>query len=187
MGRASREEKDQSRSRIVASAARLFRERGIEGASVNDVMKDAGLTHGGFYRHFASKEALVDSALDAAFEQIVAPLEMSLANQPPETAGRRFREFYLSADHLENAGIGCPAAALASEIAREPDSARGHFTAGVQAMLSTLARTKDGEETEREAAAARDLAMMVGAMTIARASDASLGELILRACRERRA
>lgn len=183
MGRASREEKDQSRSRIVASAARLFRERGIEGASVNDVMKDAGLTHGGFYRHFASKEALVESALDAAFDQIVAPLEASLAAQPPQTAGERFRAFYLSADHLENVGLGCPAAALASEIAREPASARSHFSAGVRAMLVALARTKKGEAAEREAAAARELAMMVGAMTIARASDASLAKLVLKACR----
>ncbi len=184
MGRVSREEKDRSRSRIVTSAARLFRERGIEGASVNDVMKDAALTHGGFYRHFANKDALVDGALDAAFREIVAPLEADLGKQPPETVGRRFRAFYLSDDHLANPGIGCPAAALSTDIARAPDATKRRFTAGLRAMLSALAATKPGDDAARQAAAARELAMMVGAVVIARASDPALATTMLNACRD---
>ena len=187
MGKASREEKDRSRARIVASAARLFRERGIEGASLNDVMKDAGLTHGGFYRHFATKDALLEAALEKAFEQIVAPLEANLAAaHPPGAVGRKFREFYLSGGHLENPGLGCPAAALASEVARTPESTKNRFAIGVRTMLSALARTKTGDKAARETAAAQELAMMVGALAIARASDPGTAELMISACRVER-
>ncbi len=183
MARTSRQEKDQSRSRILRSAARLLRERGIDGASVGEVMKDAGLTHGGFYRHFASKDAMVDGALKSAFQEIVAPLETDLAEQPPESVGRRFRDFYLSDMHLRREGRGCPAAALAGEIARAPRSNKLSFTAGVRSMLAALARTKTGDDRSREAAAARELAMLVGAVAIARASEPELAELVLSACR----
>ena len=74
--RVSRAEKDRSHARIVASASQLFRERGLEGASVGDVMKEAGLTHGGFYKHFDSKDALVESAIGDAFAGFVRMLEV---------------------------------------------------------------------------------------------------------------
>lgn len=164
----------------MENAARLFRERGIDGASVNDVMKEAGLTHGGFYRHFANKNALVESALEAAFSQITAPLEGEPSDRPADVAGDRFRNFYLSDGHLKNPGIGCPVAALGSEVARGPETVRSRFTTGVRAMLSALARTKDCDD----AAAARQLAMMVGAMVIARASEPEMANLMLQASRE---
>ena len=183
VARASQKEKDRSRERIVQSAARLMRERGIDGASVNEVMKHAGLTHGGFYRHFANKDAMVDGALDFAFKEIIAPLEVDLAEQPPETVGQRFREFYLSEMHLQNEGRGCPAAALAGEIARAPQSNRSSFTSGVRSMLAALSKTKIGDDRWREAAAARELAMLVGAVAIARASNSEFADLVLAACR----
>lgn len=183
VGRASRDEKANSCDRILASAARLFRERGIEGASVNDVMADAGLTHGGFYRHFASKEALLVGALDAAFQQIVASLEADLTDQPPDLVGQRFRDFYLSDGHVENAGIGCPAAALASEVARGSAATRSAFATGVRTMLSAIGQTKSGDDSAREIAAARELAMLIGALAIARAGDQKLADVMLAACR----
>ena len=73
--RMSKDEKERSHQRIVASAARLFRERGLEGASVGDVMAAAGMTHGGFYKHFDSKDALAGSALALAFAEFTQPLE----------------------------------------------------------------------------------------------------------------
>lgn len=183
VGRVSRQEKDQSRGRIVRSAARLIRERGVEGASVGEVMKDAGLTHGGFYRHFESKDALVDGALEAAFEEILAPLEADLAEGSPKTVGERFRAFYLSEGHLRNEGRGCPAATLAGDIRRASPSNKAAFSAGVRRMLAALARTKPGNDRAREAAAARELAMLVGAVAIARAGDPDLAETMLAACR----
>lgn len=183
VARVSRQEKDQSRERILHSAARMVRERGIEGASVGEVMKDAGLTHGGFYRHFATKDALVEGALDAAFKDILAPLEADLAVTEPAIVGQKFRDFYLSDMHAHNAGLGCPAAALAGEIARAPESTKRSFTKGVRSMLATLARTKTGNDDAREAAAVRELAMLVGALAIARSSDVDTADLVLSACR----
>ena len=183
MARVSREEKDRSRARIVGSASKLLRERGVEGASVNDVMRDAGLTHGGFYRHFATKEAMVKGALDAAFEEIIGLVGSDVPNRSAADAARHFREFYLSDIHLQNAGRGCPAAALAGEIARAPDATRARFGAGVRAMLIALAGLEQGDEGERQVAATRELAMLVGALALARASDAGTADLILAACR----
>ncbi|TPG40516.1 TetR/AcrR family transcriptional regulator [Sphingomonas koreensis] len=185
VARATQQEKKRSRERIVHSAARRFRERGIDGASVGEVMKDAGLTHGGFYRHFANKDAMLDGALEEAFEQIVAPLEAGLAEQSVEVVGRQFRAFYLSDEHLQNAGLGCPAAALAGEIARATEPTKKVFATGFRNMLELMTRTKTGDAAGREAQAARELAMMVGAMTIARASDPETAQLILSACRDR--
>ncbi|TPG16530.1 TetR/AcrR family transcriptional regulator [Sphingomonas koreensis] len=184
VARVNQQEKDRSRERIVRGAARLFRERGVEGASVGEVMKEAGLTHGGFYRHFATKDAMLDGALEAAFREIVAPLEAGLAEEDGAVVGQKFRQFYLSDDHLYNAGLGCPAAALAGEIARAPQTTKQTFAAGFRKMLALMTRTKTGDLARREVKAARELAMMVGAMTIARASDPETAQLVLLACRD---
>ena len=181
--RVSQLEKDESRKRIVSSAARLLRERGIDGASVGEIMKDAGMTHGGFYRHFDTKDGLVESALDAAFAELVAPLEDELKQDEATLVGRRFRDFYLSDTHRNEAGRGCPAAALGSEIARTPASVRARFGAGIRKMTAALSRTHAGDAAASEAGAMRDLALMVGAITLARASDRDTGDLILAACR----
>lgn len=172
MGRASQKEKERSRERILDSAARLMRERGIEGASLGDIMSDAGLTHGAFYRHFATKDALLQSALAAAFDQMTSlPQEKG--------AGLSFRDAYLSVEHLENPGQGCPAAALAGEIARGPEATRQVFTAGVKAMIAVLAEAGEGDQ----AAAARELAMLVGAVVLARASEPDFARELLAAVR----
>jgi TetR/AcrR family transcriptional repressor of nem operon len=171
--RVSSEEKARSRERIIAAAGRLFRSRGIEGTSVADVMREAGLTHGGFYRHFPDKNALVAAALEAGFSSFAGPL-LDGTGEP-----EMFRTRYLSPEHRDNPGLGCPVAALAAEVARSDASLRGAMSAGVESVLRGLA---NGDSAAREAAL-RQLAQLVGAIVIARAVDEPLSSEVLSAIR----
>jgi len=164
--RMSQAEKDKSHARIVASASRLLRERGVEGTSVSDVMNDAGLTHGGFYKHFATKDALMESALDAAFATFSAMLD---GNQPDATSA--FRELYLSDKHLRNPGRGCPVAAVGQDVGRGSTQLKAAFGRGVEHIVDSLAETMDGSAEARRTAALQQFSMLVGAVVIARASD----------------
>lgn len=174
--RMSQADKDKSHARIVASAARLLRERGIDGASVSDVMNDAGMTHGGFYKHFANKEALVDSALEAAFAAFIA----TLTSGKPEAA-QAWRALYLSDKHVDNPGYGCPVAALGSDVGRGSTDVKATFGRGVGDTVDALAATMTGSEEERRAAALQQFSMLVGAVVIARASDPDLAREVIAA------
>lgn len=176
--RMSAEEKEKSHARIVESAARLFRERGLEGASVADVMKDAGMTHGGFYKHFESKDALVEAALESAFSEFVS----GLTQDDAEAALATYRTLYLSHDHMTKPAMGCPVAALGTEIARGSASLKQAFGAGVRRMIDALAAGRRGTADTRRAAALREFSQLVGAMVIARASDPELAAEVLAAC-----
>ena len=177
--RMSQEEKEKSRARIVANASRLIRERGLEGASVGDIMKAAGMTHGGFYKHFESKEALVESAIDAAFSEFLKVLEEG----EPEDAVRAYCSLYLSEDHKNHPGMGCPVAAVGPEVGRMPESLKAAFGAGVKRIVAALARVMKGSAKAKEAAALREFSMLVGAMVIARACDDDTSRAVLEACR----
>ena len=177
--RASQAEKDKSHARILDSASRLIRSNGIEGASVAHVMRAAKLTHGGFYKHFDSKDALVESALDAAF----AEFERALTRGHPDTAFAAYRNLYLSSDHMRNPGKGCPAAALGPEVARSSANLRAAFGRGVGRIVDAIARTMRGSVSARQEAAMREFSMMVGAVVIARASDPALAAQFFSACR----
>ncbi len=181
--RVSQAEKDRSHARIVHSGARLLREKGLEKTSVGDVMKAAGLTHGGFYRHFDDKDALVQAVIQAAFEQFTDPLETAMGAETPVAAARAFETLYLSDVHVENPGGGCPIAALSGEVARTPLSLKARFGAGVRRMIGVLARAESGAGADRESTATRRLAMMAGAVMIARASDPDTARRVLQACR----
>ncbi|MFB4285596.1 TetR/AcrR family transcriptional regulator [Nonomuraea sp. MTCD27] len=179
MGRVSREQAQENRKRIVETASRLFREQGTH-VSVADLMKAAGLTHGGFYKQFASKEALVDEATAHAFgefqERHTAALEQYAGR--PEAAQRAFIEAYLSIEHRDDAGDGCPVAALATDIAREPGDREAHrvYAEGVTDFAAWLA-TDDQDGITR-------LCTMFGALLLARATrDTPLSEEILTAAR----
>lgn len=174
--RMSQAEKGKSHQRIVASASRLLRERGVDGASVSDVMKDAGLTHGGFYKHFPSKDAMVASALDVAFEPFIAMLDSADAN-----AGTAYRDLYLSGAHVSNPGIGCPIAALSQDIARGSEELKGVFGHNVDQLTDALAETMDGPAAVRKGDAIRQLCMLVGAVVVARACDPKTAEQVLSA------
>ena len=181
--RVSQEEKQRSHRRIVESAARLLRERGNEATSVADVMTDAGLTHGGFYRHFETKEALTAAALESAFDQITSLIEAQQSAAGPEATVNAFQRIYLSDGHAANPGIGCPIAALAGEIGRGTEALKSAFGRGVNKLVDRLTPGMPGAVAKRRERATRELAMMAGAIMIARASDPETAQAVLAACR----
>jgi len=181
--RVSQAEKDKSHARIVQTAARLIRERGPETTSVADVMTGAGLTHGGFYRHFGNKDALTEAALDAAFEQILGALDARLKSDTPPGALAGFKDLYLSEAHVGHPGLGCPIAAIAGEVARGTMALKQVFGKGVERLVARMAMGMPGAEARRREHAIRQLAMMAGAVMIARASDPQTAQSVLVACR----
>lgn len=181
--RVTQQEMDASHQRIVEGAARLFRERGIRATSVADAMSAAGLTHGGFYRHFESKDDLVVESLRVAFDSFATPLETRQKVEPPEQVAADFKALYLSDEHVANPGVGCPMPALGGELARESAPIKAEFSDGLRRVLDALAQSHHGTELQRQEAAARELAMLVGAVVLARASDHAMGAKLLDACR----
>jgi len=181
--RVSQKEKEKTHERIVEAAARLVRERGIEAISVADLMSAVGLTHGGFYRHFPNREALIAAAIEAAFGKMGSGLEARFENGTPEAALAAYRRDYLSDWHASSPGMGCPVAALATDVSRGPDVFKEAFGKGVRRATEAIAKGMDGPREEREAAAVRELAMLVGAVAIARACDAETAQTVLNACR----
>jgi len=181
--RVSRAEMEQSHERIVAGASRLLRERGFEKTSVADVMEAAGLTHGGFYRHFETKDALLSAAIQAAFAQVTEPMRRNVQERSPVDARVAYHQYYLSEEHLGLAGAACPVATLAGDMARAEPDLKAIFGKGVNQMLDTVALAHSGTRKERQAAAAREFAMLVGAAVIARASDPATARQVLDACR----
>lgn len=179
--RMSREDKELSHARIVSSAAALVRRRGIAGASVNEIMEDAGLTHGGFYKHFDSKEALLDAALDSAFDEFASRLHRD--RTATATLQAEFRRFYLSRGHVATPEQGCPIAALAGDVGRASADLKARFGSGVRRIVDLLGRGSGSAEARR-ARAIRQLVMMAGAVTIARACDPETAAQVLEACRD---
>jgi TetR/AcrR family transcriptional repressor of nem operon len=181
--RVSKAEMEKSHERIVANAARLVRKRGIEQTSVADVMHEAGLTHGGFYRHFKTKDELVRAAMESAFEEVIGVIETRFERDEPEAAILGFEEHYLSKGHVQHPEMGCPVAALGADVGREPGGAKKAFGEGVKRLIDALAKGMRGTKQERRQQAARELAMLAGAVIIARASDGETANAVLAACR----
>lgn len=181
--RVTQQEMDVSHQRIVQGAARLFRERGVRATSVADAMNEAGLTHGGFYRHFKTKDDLVVESVRVAFNSFTEPLETRQAFERPDKVVEDFKALYLSDEHIENPGLGCPMPAIGSDVARASAPIKAAFSVGVQRVLDALARAHGGTDSERQEAAAREVAMLVGAVVLARACDGDTAARILAACR----
>src|SRR5215213_7927697 len=116
--------KEATHERIVEAAARAIRRSGYGGTGVADIMKDAGLTHGGFYAHFASREALLAEAADRAGAETLALIGRIVATTPPEQVLRKMLEAYLSKEHAEGMETGCAVAALCSEMPRQAAEVR---------------------------------------------------------------
>jgi TetR/AcrR family transcriptional regulator, transcriptional repressor for nem operon len=183
MGRVSQAQAQENRRRVVATAARLFRERGVAGVSVADVMGAAGLTHGGFYKQFASKEALVAEAVGQAFADRAAWLrELGEAEGDGEAARRTFVEAYLSPAHRDDPGDGCPAAGLSADVARDPGSAaREAYADGIRAYARWLGDGTQGDPADADLTA---VSTLVGAVVLARATAGTdLSDRILAAAR----
>lgn len=154
----------------------MVRERGIETTSVSDIMADAGMTNGGFYKHFENKDALVAAAVRAAFDEMIALMESRLGS---EQAFAEYQAFYLSEGHVAAPGVGCPVAALSGDVARAHAAVKEEFGVGVRRTLSVIASSMPDEHSR--AVAARELAMMAGAVMIARASDPETARMVLAA------
>jgi TetR/AcrR family transcriptional repressor of nem operon len=161
--RVSREQVTENRRTIVEVAGRLFRERGFEAVTVAEIMKEAGLTHGGFYGYFGSKDELMAEALAGALTQMTAKPLTELSTYAAE---------YLSRSHRDDRGRGCPTAALAAETVRQPRSARTEMTTGIEQQIERLSRVAPGKNSaQKRRTAIGTWAAMVGAMILARASD----------------
>jgi len=166
----SREKVLENKRTILAAAGRLFRERGFEAVTVTDVMKSAGLTHGGFYGYFKSKDDLIVQALaEVLGDPVKAPDLVAVAEQ------------YLLPEHRDNFAGGCPVAALASECVRQPDDVRAEMTAGLKRQFENLSRIAHGKDkTEKRRNAIGNWGAMVGALILARTSnDSQLSDEIL--------
>ncbi len=181
--RVSKTEMAKSHEKILHGASRLLRERGIENTSVNDVMAEAGMKNGGFYRHFENKEELVSHALESAFQEMLKFVDSQFEALDPVDALAGYRSYYLSPGHVDQAGTGCPVAALSGDVARAPDEVKVSFGAGVQAMVAALAKELPGTPLERRKRAMREFASLVGAVMIARACDPQTRRAVLSACR----
>lgn len=160
--RVSREQVAENRRRILEEAGRLFRERGFEAVTVAEVMKAAGLTHGGFYGYFRSKDELIAVTLA---ELVVAP-----APEPASIDG--YADRYLTLDHLADCAGGCPVAALATETGRQTPQARAAMTEGLRRQIERLGQGIAGEDrAAARQAAIGSWAAMVGAVVLARMCD----------------
>jgi TetR/AcrR family transcriptional repressor of nem operon len=161
--------KQLTHDRIVETAARVLRETGFSGVGVADIMKRAGLTHGGFYAHFASREALVAEALQRAGEDSRARLDRSIKAGEAQGASRlrALVENYLSERHLKGPETGCPVAALASEIPRQAGAVRDEAGARVRSLVATVESVLPPGAPKEDAAIIA--AQLVGALQIARA------------------
>jgi TetR/AcrR family transcriptional regulator, transcriptional repressor for nem operon len=179
--RVSREQAAANKERILDVAAKLFRERGFNGIGVADLMQEAGLTHGGFYGHFASKEDLEAQACARVVAE--SPEKWAAMAKTGRDPWKAMIRSYLTPAHRDAPGKGCLFAALATDASRQGPGVRGAVTKGLGATLAMLARFAPGRTAakKREKAVAA-LASLVGALVLARAvDDPALSEEILRA------
>jgi len=181
--RVSREKALENREQIIETAARLLRQHGFDGIGVADIMKAAGLTHGGFYRNFASKDDLAVKASEHAIADTTALLKDGLAQQPPDPL-RALIESYVSSAHRDDPGSGCILPALAADAARRDDPAlRAVFITAIQYYLDQIAKLSSanpGATGSRHPAAI--LSEMVGAVILSRViADAALANSLIAA------
>jgi len=164
--------KEASHERIVGAAARAIRRSGYNGTGVADIMKEAGLTHGAFYAHFPSREAMLAEAADRAGAQANAAAAKLMSTAPQKDALHSLIETYLSKEHVEAIETGCPMAALGSEMHRQSPEVRRAATLRIKEMIDLVARQMPdwGQPSAHERALVT-VASMVGTLMLARAVD----------------
>lgn len=178
MPRVSRAQTELNKIRITQTAARLFRERGFQGITLSEVMQESGLTHGGFYGHFKSKEALANEACAQAFEQSkIAWRDKVAAHDEKSKARKAIIDHYLAESKRDQHDDTCPVVAFSGEIAREDEQSTIHETylRGLNSLIETYMSTVENDDTNESVKAQRQTALveyslMVGAMTLARAA-----------------
>ena len=177
--------KQETHDRLVSLAGRVLREKGPDQLGVAELMRSAGLTHGGFYAHFKSKDALLAEALESAFAHSGHRVRQLTAGLPARLALASYVDWYVSSAHRDNPAIGCPIVALNSDLPRQSRRFRAAFGAGVKSLLAILASWIEGAGiADSEALAASLLPAMAGAVAIARAvPDPALSDALLESAR----
>lgn len=171
----------ENRARIVATAATLFRQHGYEGIGLADLMAASGFTHGGFYNHFRSKSDLIAEA--------TARTLSDTATRTRGTDVAAFLDVYLTRQHRDARGEGCAMAALGGDAARQPESVKAAFAAGIEGLLAALGESSAESTTPHTRAQLIDIvAGAVGALVLSRAcpDDSALADEILQVCRAQR-
>lgn len=171
----SQADKIATHQRIVDAAAKRFREQGLDGISIADLMKDAGLTVGGFYRHFASRDELIAEAFEHALRD-VEPWEAAMVTSP-----RQAMRMYLSDSHRDEVSNSCPVSTLVNDMSRSTDDARAAYTNRVKRMAELIAKAIPTEDSaDKRAEAHFVLSACVGAVALSRAvTDPKLSKQIL--------
>ena len=180
------EHKEQTRERIVKVAARRFRSRGSEGAAIGELMRDLRLTHGGFYRHFGSKEDLFVQAFEHSLQEVRRKFAANVAQAEAGGELKALIDAYLDVEHCEKADEGCPVAALASEVARRPPAARAAYQRILGNHLKLIAQYVPAETQDGRVRKAIVLfSGMAGTLTIARVmTDERLRQQLLDAAKQ---
>jgi TetR/AcrR family transcriptional repressor of nem operon len=185
--RYSETHKDETHARLLKIAGKALRENGPDGVAVAEVMKEAGLTHGGFYAHFKSKDALLVEALRGVFASSKQKFLRAVESLPPRHALGAYIDFYVSPRHRDNPSGGCPITALSSDSPRQSKAFRAAFDDGVKSLVAELeTRIREaGIKSDAHALAASVISAMAGAVAISRAvSDRSLSDQMLATARE---
>jgi TetR/AcrR family transcriptional repressor of nem operon len=182
----SKASKASTHARLVETAAARFKERGVDGISLADLMHDLKLTHGGFYKHFASRDELVAEALQLALEQTSQAMRERLFDGKKPTVAK-FVDFYLDEAHRDARAGGCAVAALAGDAARKSAEVQAQFRKSIERNVEVLSEALDkGDAHESREAALVTLSALYGAMMMARAvGDSPLSREVLRTVRKR--
>ena len=173
--------KQKTRQKVLQAAARTIRAEGPDRVGVAAIMAEAGLTHGGFYAHFSSKDELIAEAIRQMFDDASERRRGWTDGKPPKDGLRDYIKFYLSRSHRDGRGAGCPLTALATDIPRLPDAAKIVFGEGVARMTASMTALLEGIGwPEAEAAAGALISEMVGAVSLSRSvADTEQSERIL--------
>jgi TetR/AcrR family transcriptional repressor of nem operon len=178
--------KEETRAKLVKAAAAAVRAKGPDGVGVAEIMKDVGLTHGGFYAHFPSKEALVAAAIGEAFDQGRRRFGRLTADLSGLEAFGAFVDSYVSMDHRAFPERGCPVATIASDLPRQGPAVRAVFDAGVTSLIGRVAHWLPAELADREGLASSLVAEMAGVVSLSRAvSDDAMAARFLEQSRRR--
>lgn len=164
--------KELTHQRIVDVASRVIRRSGYDGTGVADIMKEAGLTHGGFYAHFDSRDALLAEAGDRAGAEAVATAARVAASAPPGQGLQAIMQAYLSPEHIATIETGCPVSALGSEMPRQAPEVRHAATLHIKEMIDVLARQMpDWGQPQGHERAMATMCALIGTTMLARAVD----------------
>ncbi|AZQ53505.1 MULTISPECIES: TetR/AcrR family transcriptional regulator [Burkholderia cepacia complex] len=185
MKRPTTRSKESTHERIVDAGARAIRRFGFDGIGIADIMKLAGLTHGGFYAHFASREVMLAELVDRAGAEAVETFLRIVAAAPTGKSQQALLRAYLSQEHVKNPESGCPVASLGTDLSRQSPAIRRAATRRIKDLLSIVSRhATDREQPDADARALVTAATMIGAVVLARAVDEeALSEAVLSATR----